>query len=133
MQDKPTGPPSKTPTRSLELALSSKGSDKSNRRHNKCERLTQSISQADRKLSMDGNENRKSMDAHAHRKRKQRKTDPGMPEASMWLASVTSLLQASYCHFLSPITPHSTRPVWIPTRIVRSTSVASRTALQHTK
>ena len=38
-------------------------------------------------------------------------TYPGSPPDSIMFASVTSLLQTSYCHFLSPSTPHNTRPV----------------------
>lgn len=56
-------------------------------------------------------------------------TDPGSPPASIMLASVTSLDQTSYCHFRSPRTPHSTRPVCKPTRMFRFTSVASATDL----
>ncbi|TNN59924.1 hypothetical protein EYF80_029890 [Liparis tanakae] len=44
-------------------------------------------------------------------------------------SSVTSFDQTSYCHFLRPRTPHSTRPVCRPTRMFRSTSVASTTDL----
>lgn len=58
------------------------------------------------------------------------RTNPGSPPASITLASVTSLDHTSYCHFLSPRTPHSTRPVWRPTRMFRFTSVASATDLQ---
>lgn len=57
-------------------------------------------------------------------------TDPGSPPASIMFARVTSLDQTSYCHFLNPRTPHSTRPVCNPTRMFRSTSVASATDLQ---
>lgn len=57
-------------------------------------------------------------------------TDPGSPPASITFASVTSFDQTSYCHFLRPSTPHSTRPVCRPTRMFRSTSVASTTDLQ---
>lgn len=60
-------------------------------------------------------------------------TDPGNPPASITLAKVTSLDQTSYCHFLRPSTPHSTRPVWRPTRIFKSTSVASTTDLREKK
>ena len=55
---------------------------------------------------------------------------PGIPPASMWLASVTSLLHTSYCHFLRPSTPHSTPPVCRPTRMFSCTSVCSHTHLQ---
>lgn len=58
---------------------------------------------------------------------------PGTPPASMWLASVTSCDQTSYCHFWSPITPHRTFPEWTPTRILMSTPVASRTFLSYSK
>lgn len=58
------------------------------------------------------------------------RTDPGSPPASITFASVTSFDQTSYCHFLRPSTPHSTRPVCRPTRMFRSTSVASTTDLQ---
>lgn len=57
-------------------------------------------------------------------------TNPGSPPASITLASVTSFDQTSYCHFLSPSTPHSTRPVCRPTRMLRLTSVASATDLR---
>lgn len=57
-------------------------------------------------------------------------TNPGSPPASITFASVTSFDQTSYCHFLRPRTPHSTRPVCRPTRMFRSTSVASTTDLQ---
>lgn len=57
-------------------------------------------------------------------------TDPGSPPASITFASVTSFDQTSYCHFLRPSTPHSTRPVCRPTRMFRSTSVASTTDLK---
>lgn len=60
-------------------------------------------------------------------------TDPGSPPASITLASVTSFDHTSYCHFLRPSTPHSTRPVCRPTRMFRSTSVASTTDLQASK
>ena len=56
-------------------------------------------------------------------------TYPGNPPDSIILASVTSLLQTSYCHFFSPRTPHNTRPVCIPTLIFRLTSVDSHTDL----
>ena len=49
----------------------------------------------------------------------------------MLFARVTSFDQTSYCHFLSPSTPHKTRPVWIPTLIFSSTSVASTTDLNY--
>lgn len=54
---------------------------------------------------------------------------PGNPPDSMALASVTSLLHTSYCHFFSPSTPHSTRPVCMPTRMFRFTPVDSHTKL----
>lgn len=57
-------------------------------------------------------------------------TNPGSPPASITLARVTSLDHTSYCHFLRPSTPHSTRPVCKPTRMFRLTSVASATDLQ---
>lgn len=56
-------------------------------------------------------------------------TRPGSPPDSMWLARVTSLDQTSNCHFRRPRTPQSTRPVWMPTRMFRMTSVASTTVL----
>jgi len=55
---------------------------------------------------------------------------PGRPPDSMWLASVTSFDQTSNCHLRSPRTPHKTRPVWIPTRILTFTPVTSRTSLK---
>ena len=58
-------------------------------------------------------------------------THPGSPPASITLASVTSFDQTSYCHFLRPRTPHRTRPVCKPTRMLRLTSVASATDLKH--
>ena len=57
-------------------------------------------------------------------------THPASPPASMLFARVTSLDQTSYCHLRSPRTPHSTRPLWMPTRMLRSTSVASTTDLR---
>lgn len=48
----------------------------------------------------------------------------------MWLASVTSLLHTSYCHFLRPSTPQRTPPVCSPTRMFSCTSVCSQTDLQ---
>lgn len=57
-------------------------------------------------------------------------THPAIPPLSMWLAKVTSSLHTSNCHFLSPKTPQSTFPVWIPIRISTLKPVASRTNLQ---
>lgn len=56
-------------------------------------------------------------------------TYPGKPAASMTLARVTSLDHTSYCHLRRPRTPQSTLPVCSPTRMFRSTSVASATDL----
>lgn len=50
-----------------------------------------------------------------------RKTYPGMPPDSMWLAIMTSFDHTSKCHFLLPRTPHITDPLWIPIRISKST------------
>lgn len=58
-------------------------------------------------------------------------TYPGKPAASMTLARVTSLDHTSYCHLRRPRTPQSTLPVCSPTRMFRSTSVASATDLEH--
>lgn len=60
-------------------------------------------------------------------------THPGRPAASMTLARVTSLDHTSYCHLRRPRTPQRTRPVCSPTRMFRSTSVASATDLQQTR
>lgn len=60
-------------------------------------------------------------------------THPGRPAASITLASVTSLDHTSYCHLRRPRTPQRTRPVCSPTRMFRSTSVASATDLQQTR
>ena len=54
---------------------------------------------------------------------------PGTPPASVLLAMVTSSLQTSYCHLVSPSTPDSTRPVLIPTLMFKLISAASRTLL----
>lgn len=54
---------------------------------------------------------------------------PGTPADSMRLARDTSCDHTSYCHFLRPITPHSTFPEWIPTLMLMSTPVASLTCL----
>ncbi len=59
------------------------------------------------------------------------KAYPAMPPASILFASVTSLLHTSYCHFFKPRTPHSTLPVWSPTRMLRLTSVDSHTDLEN--
>lgn len=59
-------------------------------------------------------------------------THPGRPAASITLARVTSLDHTSYCHLRRPRTPQRTRPVCSPTRMFRSTSVASATDLQRT-
>ena len=56
---------------------------------------------------------------------------PGIPPASILFARVTSLDQTSYCHFLSPRTPQSTRPECKPTLMFSSTSVASTTDLEN--
>ena len=44
---------------------------------------------------------------------------PGTPVCSITLARSTSALQTSYCHFLVPIRPHSTLPVFTPIRMFR--------------
>lgn len=54
---------------------------------------------------------------------------PGTPADSMRLARDTSCDHTSYCHFLRPMTPHSTFPEWIPTLMLMSTPVASLTCL----
>lgn len=61
------------------------------------------------------------------------RTYPGRPAASMTLARVTSLDHTSYCHLRRPRTPQRTLPVCKPTRMFRSTSVASATDLQQTQ
>lgn len=59
-----------------------------------------------------------------------KKKYPGIPPDSIWLASVTSLLHTSNCHFFNPKTPLSTRPVCSPTRMFNATSVLSQTILK---
>lgn len=56
-------------------------------------------------------------------------THPGTPPDSMWLASVTSSLHTSNCHFLRPSTPHNTFPVCMPIRMSTLNPAASLTNL----
>ena len=60
-------------------------------------------------------------------------THPGIPPDSSLLAMSTSQDQTSNCHFLSPNTPHSTEPEWIPIRISMSCFVRDRTYLEETQ
>lgn len=57
-------------------------------------------------------------------------THPGIPPDSSLLAMSTSQDQTSNCHFLSPNTPHSTEPEWIPIRMSMSCFVRDRTYLE---
>lgn len=60
---------------------------------------------------------------------------PGMPPASILLATVTSVDHTSYCQRFWPRTPPSTVPVCTPTRMSTPVLVFSRTYLPgtHTK
>ena len=61
-------------------------------------------------------------------------THPGIPPDSMLLARVTSLDQASNCHFLLPRTPANRVPEWMPTRMSKEeTPVSLRTLLKKQK
>ena len=63
------------------------------------------------------------------------RTHPGMPPASILLATVTSVDHTSYCQRFRPRTPPSTVPVCTPTRMSTPVFVFSRTYLPgaHTK
>lgn len=52
---------------------------------------------------------------------------PGMPPASILLATVTSVDQTSYCQRFWPKTPPSTVPLCTPTRMSTAVLVFSRT------
>lgn len=58
-------------------------------------------------------------------------SDPGTPAASRQLATSTSQLQMSNCHFWRPNTPQSTEPEWTPIRMSTSCCSSRRTYLQH--
>ena len=55
---------------------------------------------------------------------------PGIPPDSIRLAKLTSSLHTSNCHFLKPMTPHNTFPVWTPILMSTFVCVISLTALQ---
>jgi hypothetical protein len=61
-----------------------------------------------------------------------RSTHPGMPPASILLATVTSVDHTSYCQRFCPRTPPSTVPVCTPTRMSTPVLVFSRTYLTGT-
>lgn len=56
-----------------------------------------------------------------------RDAHPGMPPASILLATVTSVDQTSYCQRFWPSTPPSTVPLCTPTRMSTAVLVFSRT------
>lgn len=58
---------------------------------------------------------------------------PGMPPASILLATVTSVDHTSYCQRFWPRTPPSTVPVCTPTRMSTPVFVFSRTYLPGTR
>lgn len=62
----------------------------------------------------------------------QKGTHPGMPPASILLATVTSVDHTSYCQRFWPRTPPSTVPVCTPTRMSTPVLVFSRTYLSRT-